>query len=145
MMGTYDTRGGTPASPSGEELAPSKLAEDVLSVLEEAKVATTVNDKIVNLIEAAQTNNDYRIGFADGVAKSNLIYKDWAMRLRRAAQKTREEGTWDSGWPFHKKFVAKKWEENARQVDEIADLIDKVRTEVAEKITPEYKLPDRLK
>ena len=89
-------------------------------------------------------SNDYQSGFADGVAKSNLVYKDWANRLRKSAQKTREDGTWSTGWPFNKKFVAPKWEECARQLEDMADNLDKVRAEVSEKVTPEYKMPDDM-
>lgn len=53
-MGTYDTRGGTPISPDESDYMPSDLVEKVLGLLEDADVATEVNDKIVELIELGE-------------------------------------------------------------------------------------------
>ena len=88
-------------------------------------------------------SNDYQSGFADGVAKASLVYKDWANRLRKSAQKTRKDGTFKYGWPFgNKTFVAPNFERTAKQLEDFADNLDKIRTEVAEQMTPEWKLPE---
>src|SRR5690242_12436242 len=53
-MGTFDTRGGSPISPKDDSSDPSKLVEDVLGLLEDAGIATEINDKIVALIEEGE-------------------------------------------------------------------------------------------
>lgn len=53
-MGTYDTRGGGAISPTINDIAPSKLVEDVLTLLEAAGIDTATNDKVAELIEAAE-------------------------------------------------------------------------------------------
>ena len=50
-MGTYDTRGGTPASPNDPDYAASELVEKVLDLLEAAGLPEGLNDTIVDLIE----------------------------------------------------------------------------------------------
>lgn len=91
---------------------------------------------------ADQHSEDYRAGFEAGVSKTNQVYQAWAKSIRRSAEKTRKEGTWNNGWPFYKEFTARKWEECAKSLESAADALDKIRTEVAEQLTPEDKLPD---
>jgi hypothetical protein len=50
-MGTYETRGGTAASPDFNDPGIHPLVESVLVLLEGAEIPTEVNDKIVTLIE----------------------------------------------------------------------------------------------
>lgn len=50
-MGTYDTIGGTPASPDEPAYQPSDLVTAVLGLLEDADCPSSVNDQIVALIE----------------------------------------------------------------------------------------------
>lgn len=53
-MGTYDTIGGTPASPTELHIEPTPLQEAVLGLLEDAGIPTTTNDEIMKLIEEAE-------------------------------------------------------------------------------------------
>lgn len=55
-MGTYDTRGGTPASPTELHIDPTPLQDAVLGLLEDAGIPTTANDEIMKLIEEAELN-----------------------------------------------------------------------------------------
>lgn len=53
-MGTYDTHGGQPASPTELEIAPTVLQEAVLGLLEDAGIPESTNDEIMKLIEEAE-------------------------------------------------------------------------------------------
>lgn len=53
-MGTYDTQGGHPISPTELRLEPTPLQEAVLGLLEDAGIPTATNDEIMKLIEEAE-------------------------------------------------------------------------------------------
>lgn len=53
-MGTYDTRGGAPISPRDDEPPISPLQEVILELLEDAGFDSETNDKIIDLIAAAE-------------------------------------------------------------------------------------------
>jgi hypothetical protein len=53
-VGTYDTRGGGPIGSRIKDRALTPLVETILSILEEAGVPSSVNDKIVALIDTAE-------------------------------------------------------------------------------------------
>jgi hypothetical protein len=55
-VGTYDTRGGTPQSPTELHLEPTALQEAVLGLLEDAGIGEATNDQIMKLIEEAELN-----------------------------------------------------------------------------------------
>lgn len=57
-MGTYDTRGGTPASPDEPCYDSSELVNKILEILEAAGCPESVNDKIVELIEDWEPEHD---------------------------------------------------------------------------------------
>lgn len=48
-------------------------------------------------------------------------------RWRSTAAKTRRDGTWTTGWPFNRTFVAPKWEQAARNIEAAADGISAIR------------------
>lgn len=76
-MGTYDTRGGHPISPSLPDYAPSELEEDVLGVLESLDAARTnareVLPQVFKRIVAKRFAVGQRIAIKDIQVKQGLV------------------------------------------------------------------------
>jgi len=64
-------------------------------------------------------------------ARCVAICADLEARWRRSAQRLRYDGTWNTGWPFYRKFVAPKWEQSARDTESAADGIAAIRKIIA--------------
>jgi hypothetical protein len=58
------------------------------------------------------------------------------IRWRKSAERLRREGTWNTGWPFYRNFVAAKWEQAARDTEAAADGLAAVRKLIASGATP---------
>lgn len=59
--------------------------------------------------------------------RCDALCADLEGRWRRAAERIRAEGTWNTGWPFYRTFVAKKWEQAARDMESAADGLAVIR------------------
>jgi hypothetical protein len=64
-------------------------------------------------------------------ARCEAICADLEARWRASARRLRYEGTWNTGWPFYKKFVAPKWEQAAKDTEAAADGLAAVRKIIA--------------
>lgn len=73
-------------------------------------------------------NADYDEGFRAGLARANEVALDLEIRWRNCAQKTRAEGTFNTGWPFRRTFVAKGFDRSAKDIEAAADGIRAIRT-----------------
>lgn len=60
-------------------------------------------------------------------ARCAALCADLEGRWRASAARIRREGTWNSGWPWYKPFVAKKWEQAARDTESAADGLATIR------------------
>lgn len=59
--------------------------------------------------------------------RCDAICADLENRWRRSAQRLRRDGTWNTGWPFRRTFVAPKWEQAAKDTEAAADGIAAIR------------------
>jgi hypothetical protein len=55
------------------------------------------------------------------------IVADLEARWRRSAARYRRDGTWNTGWPSYRDFVAPKWEQAARETEAAADGLAAIR------------------
>jgi len=60
--------------------------------------------------------NEYERGYRDAMAKADEIVADLQGRLLASAEKIRKDGTWNTGWPFYKDYVAQAWDRTAKDV-----------------------------
>jgi len=81
--------------------------------------------------------SDYERGFQDGLKAANTVAYDLENRWRSSAQKIRRDGTFTTGWPFRREYVAKKWEQSAKDTEAAADGIKAIRS-VVSGLSPDF-------
>lgn len=68
--------------------------------------------------------------------RCETICLDLEIRWRKSAERLRREGTWNTGWPFNRTFVAPKWEQAAKDTEAAADGLAAIRKLIASGATP---------
>lgn len=63
--------------------------------------------------------------------RCDAICADLEERWRKSAQRLRTAGTWNTGWPFRRTFVALKWEQAAKDMESAANGIAAIRKVIA--------------
>lgn len=64
----------------------------------------------------------------DEAERCALLCEELANRYEASAVKTRADGTYTNGWPFHNKFVRPRWEDAAKALDSAASGLRTVAT-----------------
>lgn len=69
-------------------------------------------------------------------ARCETICADLEARWRKSAARLRADGTWNTGWPFNRTFVAPKWEQAAKDTEAAADGLAAIRNLIASGARP---------
>ena len=75
--------------------------------------------------------NEITEAIAHERARCDTICADLENRWRESAQKLRRDGTWNTGWPFRRTFIAPKWEQAAKDTEAAANGIAAIRKIIA--------------